>query len=145
MGDYAEEYVLKMTKRRWGRVVMYLGLVFSGVFALSFPSQLVADQVSHAVSVSWGGFMVIGAGLCLFGAATDRWIGEYSGIPLLASSVAMYGGSALVSAKDLESYPLLAYGLVLISFAAGLVARWRDVQDIKTHAEELGREDKREG
>lgn len=116
--------------RRMGRVLMYAGLAVSGVLATIFPSKLVSDEVTHVVATIWAVCMIVSALICLYGAVTDRWIGEYTGLPLLASVLALYGGSAL-AASDSESLPLLAYGILVLSFAFGLSSRWKDVSEIK--------------
>lgn len=121
----------EITLRRGWRIPMYAGLVVSGVFATIDPSRLVIRQVSFVVAILWAVAMIVSALICLFGALTDRWIGEYTGLPLLASVLALYGGSALLSYSAETGFVILAYGAVVISFSFGLMARWVDVKLVK--------------
>lgn len=128
--------ILKELKvRRTGRILMYLGLSISGILTTLFPSRLVEDQVGGPVVLCWSLGMLVSALTCFYGAVTDKWIGEYTGIPLLASVLGLYGLSAL-AASDSHSLAILAYGLIVVSFASGLVARWRDLQVVKKAAED---------
>jgi len=116
---------------------MYGGLILSGIFAAIDPSRLVTEQISALMALLWAVAMSVSAAICFYGSLTDQWIGEFTGIPLLASVLALYGGSAVLSSED-EGLVLLAYGLVVLSFAAGLIARWRDVREIKNNATDMG-------
>lgn len=136
MGD--ELMFRRMRRERLFRFFMYLGLVVSGIFATLYPSELVADQVVSVVVRFWATGMVLSAAICLYGALTDKWIGEFSGIPLLASVIAMYGLSAIFSGG--EGF-VIGLGFVILSFSAGLVARWFDVRKIKRQAVGDGREE----
>jgi len=127
-----EEYHLRgLMRRRITRVVMYVGLFLAGLITTIYPSSLVIDQVGGVVVIFWSVSMMFSSALCAYGSFTDRWIGEYSGIPLLASVLALYGISAITSSVKIDSGPLLAYGVVVLAFASGLAARWKDVSDIK--------------
>lgn len=129
-----------LSVRRMGRIAMYGGLVASGTLLIFYPSQLVDSQVSHVIGLSWSISMVISSFICFVGSVTDRWIGEYAGIPLLASVIALYGISAFAGADG--SLTLVAFGLLITSFAAGLAARWQDVRAIKHVASYLGAKSK---
>lgn len=154
--DDAGRLVAGLSVRRLGRVAMYSGLFLSGVFLIISPSELVAGEVSHIVDRAWSISMVISSLTCLAGSLTDRWFGEYAGIPLLASVIAFYGLAAMLSA-DIEvnwvslfwivsvpqlygSLTLVAFSLLILSFSGGLWARWMDVRSIKNGAEAVGRE-----
>lgn len=114
---------------------MYLGLVISGALTFFYPSDLVDNQVGGVVVALWSASMVISALLCLVGSILDKWLGEYSGIPLLASVLGLYALSAILGA-GVGSFTLLAYGLVVLSFVLGLVARWKDVRAVKRTSED---------
>lgn len=135
-----DEHVLaQKSSVRWTRAAMYFGLVLSGIFATFSPSSLVEEQVGTFVVTLWAVSMMISAAICLYGSITDRWIGEYTGIPLLAMVLALYGLSAILAAGR-DSVPLFAYGLVVISFSFGLIARWRDLEAIKNAPTQEGSE-----
>lgn len=127
-----EQILSELYVRRFGRVLMYSGLVLSGVFLIIEPSQLTVEQVGKVWALAWAVGIIIGAVISLYGAIRDEWIGEFSGIPLLAAALGMYGLSALAGVDDsgVTNYVLLAFGFIVLSFTAGLCARWRDVQNI---------------
>lgn len=124
--------IADMGIRRVGRILMYGGLVLSGLFLSFRPSRVVTDSVPSWVATAWALCMIVSALICFAGAMTDRWIGEFAGIPLLSSVMALYGLSALsvVWNSEPENLTLLAFSLILLSFSAGLLARWRDVQSL---------------
>jgi len=126
--------------RSW-RIPQYTGLVMSGTFLLIEPSTLVVEQVTRFVAVAWAVGMIFSACVCLYGAFTDKWIGEYAGLPLLASVIAFYGVSAIVSTQPGGGLVRIAFGIVLLSFASGLVARWRDVRSVRKFAMIVGSKD----
>lgn len=129
-----EQYMRVHHRYRKVRAVMYLLLVLAGLAAILSPSSLVQSQVGGAIVFVWSSALVISASLALYGALTDKWFGEYTGLPLLAASLSLYGFSALISAGGHLS-ALLAYGLVVIAFSVGLLARWLDVRDEKKRSE----------
>jgi len=118
---------------------MYLGLLGSGIFSVIEPPILIESQATAVVTSVWAFLMVGSAAGCLYGSVSDRWIGEYSALPLLFSSLGYFGFTVLISAFERDSVPVLAYALTILAFTSGLVARWRDVQVIKSQAVELGR------
>ncbi|QEM40894.1 MAG: hypothetical protein [Phage AS32] len=117
---------------------MYLGLFLSGAFALYDPPQLIESQTTAKVVTAWAAGMIISSLMCLYSSVTDRWIGEYSGLPLLFSVLGLFGFAVLWSALELNSVPVCAYSFVILAFASGLVARWQDIREVKVNAEELG-------
>jgi len=123
----------KMDKARTWRVAMYAGLVASGVFAFLDPSELITQQVSLLIANVWAVCMSLSSAICLYGAVTDKWIGEFTGLPLLIAVAALYGGSSILSFNG-DNYIIIAYGLTMLSFSAGLGARWNDVRKIRANA-----------
>lgn len=139
--------VLKMiAQRRIARILMYVGLSLSGFFATIFPSRLVVDQVGGELVIVWGISMFVSSLICLWGTLTDKWLGEFAGLPLLSSVLFLYGFSALLSFISIsindsslmrEQGPLFAYGFVVVSSGFGLIARWQDVASIKNASHEV--------
>lgn len=125
------------------RTFMYGCLTGAGVMTVLFPSDLVEEQVGFVVVQIWSFFLVVSSLTAFYGAVTDRWIGEYVALPLLFTVMFLYGCSALLGA-GLEPSPLFAYGLVVIAFSAGLVARWQDVREVKRAAVIQGTDDQAE-
>lgn len=138
--DRYTEFADRMNEKRQERTAMYAGLVLSGFLTGFFPSTVVTAQVNLPITYTWSACMIASASLCLYGSITDKWIGEFSGIPLLASVLTFYAGAIGFSAYDDRNLIVLAFGLILFSFALGLMARWQDVRVIKRQAVEQGRQ-----
>lgn len=85
--------------------------------------------------------MMVGGAGCLVGAATDRWIGEYAGLPLVTSTLWLYGGLLVAAGFTGEfSYTRLAFGLLFVSFGFKALGRWQDIRDlIRAHRKRIGR------
>lgn len=139
--ESGDELVKKMTRQRYWRVPMYLTLVMSGVFVTLDPSELVAQQAEHYITLAWAWGMIFSSLICLYGAFTDRWIGEYAGLPLLATVLFIYGLVAMLAA-NFDNLILMGIGGVMVAFAFGLGARWLDVRLVMLSArcEDLKRE-----
>jgi hypothetical protein len=114
---------------------MYAFLVASGVILWIWPTSIVEDRVGHVWGVIWAIDLTLSAVACLVGSFYDRWIGEYGFLPMLYAVLILYGLSAVIQAFETSSKPLLAFGLIILSFSSGLIARWQDVKDIKMSAE----------
>lgn len=130
-----EEQMMKIHNRfRFWRAVMYFLFTLAGVLAVLFPSQLVKDQVGTLVVTLWSLGLVVSSVGSMLGAITDRWLGEYTFLPLLFSVLFLFAISSILGVEpgNSRSYPLLAYGLIVLGLASGLVARWQDVKDSKT-------------
>jgi uncharacterized membrane protein YhaH (DUF805 family) len=72
-------------------------------------------------------FIVVGSLLSAIGAATDRWMGEFVGLPLLATAFPVLG---LLNLREIhEDTFVLATGEMFITFgiSAMVSARWRVV------------------
>ncbi len=141
--DRYTEYANLMTKRRHERTAMYAGLVLSGVFTALYPSTVVTDQVGTVVTYFWSAAMISSAVTCTYGSFTDKWIGEFSGIPLLAAVLAFYSGALFLSIRENGNLLVVAFAFILLSFSFGLIARWQDVRSVKREAVSQGNEDER--
>lgn len=127
------EFLRRYELRRMWRGLKYLLLFASGIFAAVAPSRLVTEEVGSTIAVVWALCMSLSSAICFYTPLTDRWIGEYTGIPLLAAVIALYGLSAIADA-DVNNPPtliIMAYGLTVLAFACSLCARWLDVLEIK--------------
>jgi hypothetical protein len=92
---------------------------------------VIADKTSGYVVYLWAIFMMVGGVLCLLGSLSDRWIGEYAGLPLVISTVWLYGGILVAAGFTGElSYVRLAIGLLFISFGFKALGRWQDIRDL---------------
>lgn len=118
--------------RRWTRVVAYTFMAVGGLASTVWPSPSVRNVTYPlaALLYLWAILLIIGGITAAVGAATGRWIGEYVGLWPLISTFAVYGIASLSSGRVTS----IAGGLVLSSFAFFLLARWRDVADVRREA-----------
>lgn len=130
-----DEYNRRHRNRQFERAFMYAGLMFSGVFLTLSPSAFIVHKVSLPVQYFWSGGMVLGAAVCCWGAITDRWLGEFSGIFMLIGTLWFYGGMAFLAWRlNSSDYTVLGFSFILVSFGFGLLARWQEVRRVKQQA-----------
>jgi hypothetical protein len=109
---------------------MYFFHLVAGVVALIYPVEVVRGEVGENVVTAWAVAMILAAFVCLAGAITDRWIGEYTALPLLIGVLFVYGGAGLAGASR-YGFPSFVFGIIVCSFGFGLASRWMDVRDVK--------------
>lgn len=102
---------------RIARGAQYVGLTLAGLGLLTTPTALLQTTMGKVV-YGWAAFLVLGGTLCTIGTATKIWAGEFTGLTLLITANAIWGG-ALIGAGSNSA----KYGLVLVAWAFGLVAR----------------------
>lgn len=115
--------------RRWSRFAGYIMMAAAGVGAAAVPTPSVEDATGPLVYL-WAAFLAVGGLLSAYGAATDRWIGEHVGLPLLWAAFGVYAvilASVLVPRSIVASLALGAFGLLLYG-------RWRDVAAVRREA-----------
>ncbi|MEU0081355.1 hypothetical protein ABZY58_25935 [Micromonospora tulbaghiae] len=115
--------------RRWSRFAGYAMMAAAGVGAAMVPTPSVVDATGPLVYL-WAGFLAVGGLLSAYGAATDRWIGEHIGLPLLWAAFGVYAlilASLLAPASVVASMAIGAFGLLLFG-------RWRDVAAVRREA-----------
>jgi hypothetical protein len=93
-----------------------------GIFLLISP-------VFHDVGFTAGvmaAFLALGGLLASLGVCTHRWVGEFTGLPLLCTSFAVFA-ILNVTQGDFKEVPWysLANISILIAVSALIVARWR--------------------
>lgn len=116
---------------RASRVSGYAILALSGLVSLFIPPASVseASQQTQVVLSAWSLLMVVAGALCAYGAATDRWIGEYIGLIPLGMVALAYAVSAL--ARGSVGW---AGGLFLVGFFLALFSRWQEVALLRAQA-----------
>ena len=137
-----ERYVRTMTIRRGGRILAYLFLAAAGGLATFGPPTLIEDQVEGWVVMAWSISLIISSISCLYGAVSDRWIGEFSGLPLLYTVLGFFGIVLFTAARETGNVPLYAYSFTILALASKLYARWQDVRLVKHQAVALGTTDR---
>ncbi len=129
--DYSQEIAQTLKERqkpRWARMLMYFCLSLGGLMSQIAPSQILLDQSSSTLSSIWSFCFVIAAFVCFLGAIFDRWIAEYVMIPLLASTLFLFGTALLTESISADSLITVPYGLFFLAYGFGLITRWRDIQ-----------------
>lgn len=99
------------------RGIQYAGLTGAGVWLLTTPTELLRTALGTVVYI-WAACMVLGGTLCAIGTATKLWAGEFTGLVLLITANWIWG-VALIGA----SHTSAKYGVVLVAWGFGLVAR----------------------
>lgn len=115
MQSWVRAYLPLLT--RIARGIQYLGLTAAGVGLLSTPTLLLKSTLGTVV-YGWAAFLTLGGTLCLLGTVTKVWAGEFTGLTLLITANAVWGG-ALIGVGGNSA----KYGTVLVAWAFGLVAR----------------------
>jgi hypothetical protein len=114
----------KPVVRRALRIWMYGMLAIAGVAGLYVQSPTLSNALG-ILTYAWAIFLILG-GLCgLVACITDRWIFEFAGLPLLVSALTVYG-VALAAFPPITSVKV-AIGALMLSSAASLAVRWRDL------------------
>jgi hypothetical protein len=118
------------------RVTAYFLMFVSGGLLLMSP---VLMQGFGPIGVVMAGFLVVGGFMSTLGAASERWAGEFIGLPLLSSSFAVFG--IISTAGTLTAAPLLAFAnlCLLLAVTSSLLARWREVKAVYRLSDHLSR------
>lgn len=119
-----------LPSRRAVRVAGYAMMTAAGGVAFAIPVSSIRDETGWLVYL-WAGFLLLGGSLCTAGAATDRWIGELAGLPLISSAFGVYF-VVLVLARTVTG---AAAGLAFGAVALFMWARWHDVSKIRQEAD----------
>ena len=103
------------------RTLAYLLISVAGVLLLWSP--ILTDVYSSIAEImAW--FLAVGGFLSFLGSLLRRWWGEFTGLPLLASSFAVF---ALISTKDTYEFaPFIAWAnfFLLLAISIAFTARW---------------------
>lgn len=127
VSDLAAHYAhqRKPTRRRWAYACGYLLMAVAGVFAGIWPSPNVSNAAAASawLVLVWDAFLVAGGVCSSVGAVTERWLGEYVGLPLLGAVFAVYGLASFAS----PNRAAFAAGAVFLGIALLIISRWLDV------------------
>lgn len=136
-----EEHFFKLvrlaSKRRWSRIVMYGLLTVGSVVSFFAPSQVLLSQTSPTITAIWSLGFALAAFSCLLGALLDRVIYEYVMLPMLSSTLIVFGVAMLGQANSEAKLLLIPYACLFWGFAIKLYIRWRDVYTLVKAAEVL--------
>jgi hypothetical protein len=107
----------------------------AGAAMLFWPSAAVEAATSPTSGVLvyvWALVFLVSGFISWLGALTDRWLGEYAGLPALALTFLVYGLSAFGASGGRPS--AIAGGLALSAIAALLMALWHEVDVVRREA-----------
>lgn len=107
---------------RWILALAYLLFSVSGVALLLSP--VMADVYGRPGYV-YSTFIAVGGFLAMAGTITLRWVGEFTGLPLLASALAAYAVEVLNIAFDETPFVAIANASSLFAIVCLMGARWR--------------------
>lgn len=121
--------VRRWYERPWSRqatrVAGYALLTLTGVGAALWPPEALHAALGPVTYV-WAAYMTLG-GLCAaLGAATDWWLGEFVGLPLVWTALPVWA-FALILYADQEPYKATA-ALAITATAVLTWERWLDVR-----------------
>lgn len=122
-------------RRRW-RVAGYILMGGAGLVALLNAHATTVAASTGWLAYVWAAWLLLGGAMAAVGSATDRWLGEYAGLPLLIASLASYASVLLLSGH----LGALAGSLLLAGFASKLVARWQDVATVRREAQRAAKD-----
>lgn len=119
--------------KRYFRVVAYGLFSLAGLGMVVWPSPAVeraTSPTSGLLIYVWAGVFLLAGTSAFIGSVTGRWLGEYVGLPALASVFLVYGLAALGSGSAMA----LAAGCALSAVAFVLLALWHDVEVVRREA-----------
>lgn len=99
----------------------YLSMSLAGL--LLYLSPMVA-VVYGGISHWFAAFMAVGGLLAALGTVTMRWVGEYTGLPLLVPALLAFTLEVVTHGEGAQRLAW-ANALILTSIALILTARWR--------------------
>lgn len=117
-----------LTLQRLSRSLMYLGLAFGGgLYIAAAPSPSIVSALGPVGAEVWAAFMCAGGALCV-GSWRGRMLFEYVGLPLVITSMFLFGASLLFvagrnSAGGTSDSARFVLGIVFIGLASGFLAR----------------------
>lgn len=129
-------------RRRLVYALGYTLMATAGIAAVAWPARSVSAAASplNPLIYVWAAFLILGGGVSAFGAVTDRWIGEYTGLPLLASVFGIYGLAAIAIAPATD-WTSLAGGCTFLGVTAAFAARWAEMGAVRRAAADRVRTD----
>lgn len=106
-------------------------MAVAGLASVIWPAPSVSRAAAYGLAYIWAVFLALGGSTAAVGAATDRWLGEYIGLPLLTTTFGIYGLAAATAGRVTS----IAGAAALTSIALLLAARWRDVAIVRREAD----------
>jgi hypothetical protein len=136
----ALSFTTRSTLQRIVRAVAY-GLIGAAGALLLISPVFMADATPTAVLMSW--FILVGGTSSALGTATDRWVGEFVGLPLLGPAFAVFGAITYRESHVAAPYLAAANLTLLLGLALLFMARWIYVLGVFHAADRLTRKNRR--
>lgn len=118
---------------KWPWFVMYVTYLAAGILFAIYPSQAILTALQASIAYVWSAFLIAGSGVSLYGIVRDSWAGEIVGIPLVASSNAIFGVVLIAYGKTSAAD---AFGSIFIGVSFGLLGRWIETRKIAKISQE---------
>lgn len=112
-------------RRRPLRVVAYTALASGNAIIMTDPTRSFED-VPDSLRFFWNGMMLLGCLLAVYGAARDRYLAEFIGMPLVVTGITAF---IVVLVAAWASGPL-AFACFLTSILTILVSRGLDLWEL---------------
>lgn len=111
-------------------LVVYLGILLSGVVVLLTPPASFTSSASTLLTITWAVLLITGGGLSLVSVVTRKLWGELFGIPLAAVAVFAWAVVLIVrtTAPSGSVRGSVLVGCLLCSLAGALLSRWVQVK-----------------
>lgn len=120
--------IRKRLRNHWLRLSAHLFLIAAGAGAIFIPPGSVLSSTGQIVTYTWAGFLILGGILCASPIVTGQHIGELTGLPLLISSVLVFGVVLIYrTAIGDAARGAGVVGCLACAFAALLASRWVEV------------------
>lgn len=117
-----------MTTKRAVRGLLYASLTLAGAVGLEYPPEALLANTGPFWAKLWAFYLIAGGLIALTSVFSDRWMGEYVALPLLASGVAF---DAIAILMDTGQHPLRTVaGVLLGTLTIALLDRWLDVKAV---------------
>lgn len=120
--------IRKRLRSHWLGLSGQLFLIAAGASAIFIPPGSVLSSTGQAITYTWAGFLILGGILCASPIVTGQHIGELTGLPLLVSSVLVFGVVLIYRTTTADGARGAAVvGFLACGFAVLLASRWVEV------------------
>ena len=120
--------IRKRLRGHWIRLLGHLFLIAAGVSAIFIPPGSVLSSTGQIITYIWACFLILGGVLCASPIVTGQHFGELAGLPLLGSSVLVFGVVLIYrTATGDGARGAAVVGFLACAFAVLLASRWVEV------------------
>lgn len=112
--------------RRAARIIKYTFLTAAGGTLFAADAAVLTSALGLLV-YGWAMLLFVGGSLCLLGAVSDWWLGEFVGIPPIFFVFLMLALVLAISGFADSNVTRVTFGLLFASFATWVAARFIDI------------------